>query len=219
VIDTLKIGLVHGLTVRQHWRLFSITAEELELFWEKAICHKWVVCAYSDKTYKNQVSVPVCVISCLQEKWLDFDCLVGPAYRARRAILFWCCFLFCIFNDICQTSYLKIDRTDIRQICTVGRTYIEIAFPSLQGRCRGNKFLLGLSIELSSSDIRWMAFAYGKKCNWFAGRRQLVAQPGALNVGLFLVSEVTTLWRYVYLFIVIILPQVVNIPGVKNYKS
>ena len=41
-------------------------------------------------------------------------------------------------------------------------------------------------------------------------------------------SEVTTLWRYTNLFIIIIIifflfflfiPQVVKIPGVKNYKS
>jgi len=29
-----------------------------------------------------------------------------------------------------------------------------------------------------------MALAYAKKCNWFAGRRRLVAQPGGLDVGL-----------------------------------
>ena len=28
-----------------------------------------------------------------------------------------------------------------------------------------------------------MALAYGKKCNWFAKRRRLVAQPGGLTLG------------------------------------
>jgi len=35
--------------------------------------------------------------------------------------MFWFCFLF-IFSDSCQTNYLKIHWTDLRQILRVGRT-------------------------------------------------------------------------------------------------
>jgi len=34
----------------------------------------------------------------------------------------------------------------------------------------------------------------------------------------FSASKVTTFWRYTNLFIIIFLPQVVQIPGVKNYQ-
>ena len=65
--------------------------------------------------------------------------------------------LFC--NDSCQTSYLKIHRTDLRQICIIGRTMTvgnqpEIIFQCLKGHCHGNQFLLVLSTELSSGDMR-----------------------------------------------------------------
>ena len=33
--------------------------------------------------------------------------------------IFWCCLLF-IFNDFSQTNYLKIYRTDLRQIFRIG---------------------------------------------------------------------------------------------------
>ena len=55
------------------------------------------------------------------------------------------CFLF-IFNDICQTNYLKIYRSYLRQILRVGRTMAardqsEISsFPSLEVRCHHNQF-------------------------------------------------------------------------------
>jgi len=32
------------------------------------------------------------------------------------------------------------------------------------------------------------------------------------------VTEATTLWRYTNVFIIIIIPQVVQIPGIKNKK-
>jgi len=61
--------------------------------------------------------------------------------------MFCFCFLY-IFNDSCQTDYLKVYRTDLRRIFTVGGTVAvddqsEIScFRSLEGRCDGNQFLL-----------------------------------------------------------------------------
>jgi len=61
-----------------------------------------------------------------------------------------CSFLFC----------LKIYTTDFRQIFRVDRTasvddHSEIIlFLSLKGRCHGDQFLLALSTQLSSGDIR-----------------------------------------------------------------
>ena len=43
--------------------------------------------------------------------------LVRPA--AARHGGFYVLLLFLIFNDFCQTSYLKIYQTDLRQICRV----------------------------------------------------------------------------------------------------
>ena len=64
---------------------------------------------------------------------------------------------------------------------------LKLVFRFLEGCCHGNhgprQFVLALYTELSSGDIRQMASAYGKKRNWFAGRRRLVAQPGGLTSG------------------------------------
>ena len=120
--------------------------------------------------------------------WYSPPSLAGPAPAGCK---FCCCFLllFLFFNDCFHTSYLNICLADRRWICRVDRTaavddQAEISFfRSLEGRCHGNQLLSDLSTELSSGDIRQMALAYGKNCNWFAGRRRLVAQPGGLIVG------------------------------------
>jgi len=46
-----------------------------------------------------------------------------------------------------------------------------------------------------------MALAYGKKCNWFAGRRRLVAQPGGLTLGFAIRLINCKLQTVIYLFI------------------
>ena len=72
-------------------------------------------------------------------------------------------FLLFIFNDFCQTNYLNIYRTDLRQIYRVVRSMAvddqseSSFFRSLKGLCLGNRSLLALSTELSSGDIRQMA--------------------------------------------------------------
>jgi len=39
---------------------------------------------------------------------------------------------------------------------------LKVGFRILKGRCQNNQFLLVLSTELGSGDIRYMALAYGK---------------------------------------------------------
>jgi len=43
-----------------------------------------------------------------------------------------------------------------------------------------------------------MALAYGKKCNYFVGRRRLVAQPGGLTVGLCPASSLNFITQSLY---------------------
>ena len=59
---------------------------------------------------------------------------------------------------------------------------LKLVFRFLEARCHGNLFMLALSIELSSGDIRQMALAYGKRSTDVAGRRRLVTQPGGLTL-------------------------------------
>ena len=61
--------------------------------------------------------------------------------------------LFLIFNDFCQTKYLKIYRADLRQIFGAARTMAadvqaEISFfRSLKGRCHENQFYSSASVR------------------------------------------------------------------------
>ena len=93
--------------------------------------------------------------------------------------------LFLIYNDSCQTNYLNIYRTDLRQILRVGRTTVA-ADPSEinlllipQGTLHDNQFLLVLSTKPNSGNIRPTSLAY----SIHGCRRRLVAQPGGLTPG------------------------------------
>ena len=66
--------------------------------------------------------------------------------QARRAPRFADVFIF-IFSDFCQIYYLDIHRNDIYRIEFAGTVELwlsisdlELAFRSLEGRCRGNQF-------------------------------------------------------------------------------
>jgi len=60
--------------------------------------------------------------------------------------MFCFCFLF-IFNDSCQTSYLKIYHTDLRQIS--GLVECGITFLISRGCCHGNQIFVGFSAWVS----------------------------------------------------------------------
>jgi len=70
-----------------------------------------------------------------------------------------------LFNDSCQTSYLKIYRTECHQACRVGRTMpvddqSEISFSiSQKKRCRCSQFcrIIDRTKFLGFGDIRQMA--------------------------------------------------------------
>jgi len=71
-----------------------------------------------------------------------------PALReaqARWAYVLLMFFIFKIFLVTCHTNYLSIYRTDLHEICRIGRTLAAderpiVIFRSLKGRCRGNQF-------------------------------------------------------------------------------
>jgi len=98
-----------------------------------------------------------------------------------------------IFIDSCETNYLKIYRTDFRQICRVGRTVavgprwsIGNLVRSLKGRCHGNQFCW-----FSTDLIRWtktaslIVFAKGSKLcmHIYPCELRVMAQPGGLTYG------------------------------------
>ena len=53
-------------------------------------------------------------------RW-DHSARPVDAQQQHGGYMFCCCFLF-MFNDSCQTDYLKIYQTDLHYICTVCRT-------------------------------------------------------------------------------------------------
>jgi len=43
--------------------------------------------------------------------------------KVQPVIMFCCCFIFyTVFGDFCQTSYLNIYRTELHEICRIGRS-------------------------------------------------------------------------------------------------
>jgi len=53
-----------------------------------------------------------------------------PARPLKAGYIHLCSALFLIINDFCQTNYLKICRTDFRQIFTAGRRTMAVDDPS-----------------------------------------------------------------------------------------
>jgi len=102
-------------------------------------------------------------------------CTINLAtYLARQTAVNghgWLCVLLLFLVYLFMFNYLKIHRTDLRQILTVGRTTVvddqfEISFSLPQGtRCHGNPVLLVSSTEPVG----------------VAGCRRLAAQPGGLT--------------------------------------
>jgi len=103
--------------------------------------------------------------------------LLCPAAGSRHGGLY-VRLLFLIFNDSCQTNYLKMYRTDLRQVLKADicmwMTNLKLVFRSLKGRCHDNQFLSVLSTER----IRWTQAASGA--------------AGRANVGLCRASIVST---------------------------
>ena len=123
------------------------------------------------------------------------DCLLAPfraAWSAAAGGLMFClCFLFVYLSlTISVRPILNTYRTDLHQICRVGRTVAveerSVSFWFLKGRCRGNQFLLVLSayihrigfachlvdggVQQEVQLLRWTQ--PNQLINWFYGRRR-----------------------------------------------
>jgi len=86
----------------------------------------------------------------------------------------------CCFNDFCQTNCLNIYRSDLHQICRLGRNIAvdersEVSFWSLKGRCRRNQFCGPNPGPIHTPGFAWHSLGRRttrKKCNCCAWRRK-----------------------------------------------
>jgi len=104
-------------------------------------------------------------LSCDSSSELYFARPTAEIRPAGSMFCFRFSFVIFIFNDSCFTNYLKIYRTDLRQIIRFGRTVA--VFRSLNGRCHGSQILLVLVHE-----CRWTQAASGA-----AGRANVGLYP------------------------------------------
>ena len=99
--------------------------------------------------------------------------------------MFCCCFfIFFYFSDFCQTNYPDIYRTDLHDICRIGRTLAadercELIFSIPQGTLPWQPILWANLTSIPRLVVR-MTFtraappAYDKKGSCYAGRRQTI---------------------------------------------
>jgi len=78
-----------------------------------------------------------------------------------------------MFNDSCQTDYLKIYPTDFAKLSglvelRLKMINLKLVFRYIKRRCHGNQFLLALSTKMSFDDIRQMAVAYGRRSAYWS---------------------------------------------------
>jgi len=105
----------------------------------------------------------------------------GNAALLVTRLMFCCCFKK-YFSDFYQTDYLNIYRTDLHEICRIGRTFAvversEVIFSISQGTLSQQSILWAkstsnLHIAVRVTFARAAPPAYDKKGNCYAGRRQ-----------------------------------------------
>jgi len=99
-------------------------------------------------------------VSCFSKIQIGFTFPVPAQLGSpEKKVVKWVC--VCVSYFLFLDQHLKIYRTDLCQVCSVGKTTAaddrsEISFSttSLQRRCHDKHFLLAVSTELSSGDIR-----------------------------------------------------------------
>ena len=84
-----------------------------------------------------------------------------------------CMFCF-IFNNSCQTSYLKIHRTYLRQIFKVGRTYQNVAIDNQSG--------ISFSIPLATLPWQPVFVGFIHRTDGVDGRSRLAWRGPACNI-------------------------------------
>ena len=117
-----KTVLTVTLNCRWCWRNYSkvsyltiVLFANMQLFWRKRRCRgKYsIVC-----TYRSEMLLVWCNYYCISSLHSSVCDIVFLVHLTASVI-----YLFIKkFNDFCQTSYLKIYRTNLRQIFRVGRT-------------------------------------------------------------------------------------------------
>jgi len=70
------------------------------------------------RLFTNRTSVLAAVLNA-RVRYIGLYVLFSPPGCCSTAGYMFCCCLF--FNDFCQTNYLNIYRTDLRQIYRIGR--------------------------------------------------------------------------------------------------
>jgi len=125
----------------------------------------------------------ITVATCLAR--LAAKSMHGVLYVLLLFLIYFCSY----FNDSCHTNYLKIYRTDLRQIFGVDRT-------------TAVNYQSEISLSIPQGTLA-TSFCWCCPQSWFAGRRRLMAQPGMLTFGFALslvylyhrlrVAEVSTL--------------------------